>query len=275
MVYGCVLFSWDDISEYDLPAMIDYVLNVTNNNQLYYVGYSEGTLTMFARLASDQTFARKIRKFFALAPIGTLAHIKGLIESAAKKFMRPLRVLARFSAEFMPNNSLFRKMSKATCSINRIIEHCENLMFQMTGPATSQLNETRIPVYMTHLPAGTSTANLLHWAQMVNSQRIQKFDFGSTKANMRHYGTPTPPMFNLTLIKAPIYLYWSEADWLADKRDIQDGLLAVIPKEYIIENNELENFNHFDFIWGINAARQIYQPIIKTIKEDQKTMVLQ
>uniref|UniRef100_A0A915BVJ1 Lipase n=2 Tax=Parascaris univalens TaxID=6257 RepID=A0A915BVJ1_PARUN len=268
-------FTWDDISEYDLPAMIDYALNVTNERQLYYVGYSEGTLTMFAKLASDQSFTSKIRKFFALGPIGTVTYIKGLIRSAAKNFMRPLTVLARFSAEFMANDSLFRKMSKATCSLSQIVEHCENLMFQMTGPATSQMNQTRIPIYMTHLPAGTSTANLVHWAQMVNSRNVQKYDFGSKSANMRHYGSEKPPVFNLTLVNAPVYLYWSDADWLADKRDVEEGLLAVIPKRYIIENNQLQNFNHFDFIWGIRAAEEIYIPIINTIKDDHEIIVLQ
>lgn len=42
---------------------------------------------------------------------------------------------------------------------------------------------------MTHLPSGTSTANLLHWAQMVNSGKIQMYDYGSDEANRRHYGT--------------------------------------------------------------------------------------
>ncbi|VDK19416.1 unnamed protein product [Anisakis simplex] len=144
----------------------------------------------------------------------------------------------------------------------------------MTGPDTSQMNQTRIPVYMTHLPAGTSLANLVHWAQMVNAKRVQKYDLGSEEKNMMRYGTPTPPAYNLSLVNAPVYLYWSDADWLTDKRDIQDGLLAVIPKEYITENNELADFNHFDFIWGTHAAPQIYIPIINIIKDDQDTIGL-
>ncbi|MFH4974800.1 hypothetical protein AB6A40_001509 [Gnathostoma spinigerum] len=261
-------FTWDEISNFDLPAMIDYTLNVTSAPNLYYVGYSEGTLIMFAKLSTDPTFATKIRKFFALGPIGKIAHIRGLIKTAAMKFMRPLKIMVRVIPEFMPNDSLFKSMSKATCSIQPMMEHCENLMFQMTGPDTSQLDEARIPIYMTHLPAGTSTANLLHWAQMVKSKQLQMYDYGSREANIDNYGQPIPPPYNLSRVNAPVYLYWSAQDWLADKRDVEESLIAVIPKEFIIENNELVHFNHFDFIWGMNAPEKIYRPIIKIIEED-------
>ncbi|VDN24162.1 unnamed protein product [Gongylonema pulchrum] len=95
----------------------------------------------------------------------------------------------------------------------------------MTGPATTELNQTRIPVYMSHLPAGTSMANVLHWAQMVNSKMTQMYDYGSTSKNMKHYNSSSPPLYNLSRVNAPVYLYWSDKDWLADKQDIK----VIIP----------------------------------------------
>lgn len=47
--------------------------------------------------------------------------------------------------------------------------------------------QSRIPVYMSHLPAGTSIANVLHWLQMIISQSIQMYDHGSERENIEHY----------------------------------------------------------------------------------------
>lgn len=44
-----------------MDSMINYVLNTTGQHFLYYVGYSEGTLTMFAKLSIDQLFTQKVR----------------------------------------------------------------------------------------------------------------------------------------------------------------------------------------------------------------------
>lgn len=51
--------SWDEMAENDLEAMVDLVLARTNTTQLYYAGHSQGTLTMFSKLASDADFNHK------------------------------------------------------------------------------------------------------------------------------------------------------------------------------------------------------------------------
>lgn len=43
-------------------------------------------------------------------------------------------------------------------------------------------------VYMKHTPAGTSTQNMIHWIQMTQTTKMQKFDYGSTTENEKHYG---------------------------------------------------------------------------------------
>lgn len=43
-------FSWHEIGIYDLPAMIDYILNRTHQQQLIYTGYSQGGTAMLVLL---------------------------------------------------------------------------------------------------------------------------------------------------------------------------------------------------------------------------------
>jgi len=57
--------------------MIDYVLRVTNQSDLFYAGHSQGTIMGFAGFTFNQSLASHIRAFFALAPVTTVKNISG------------------------------------------------------------------------------------------------------------------------------------------------------------------------------------------------------
>lgn len=86
-------FSWAEMAKYDIPAMIDTVLNITGEKQLYYIGHSQGTLTMFSALSINEDLNRKIKAFFAIAPVGTIAHVKGLFRYLGDNMYNELEVV--------------------------------------------------------------------------------------------------------------------------------------------------------------------------------------
>lgn len=62
-------FSWFEMGIYDLPAIIDYILKVTGDPDLHYIGYSQGTTAFFVMGAKLPDYNRKIRDAHLMAPI--------------------------------------------------------------------------------------------------------------------------------------------------------------------------------------------------------------
>ena len=71
-----ILTSFDEMAKYDLPATIDYIQTITGQDQLVYIGHSQGTLIAFAAFSNNAELAKKISLFMALAPIYTIGNIK-------------------------------------------------------------------------------------------------------------------------------------------------------------------------------------------------------
>ncbi len=61
--FSLSFFSWDEMAEFDVPAMIDYIRDATGYEQIYYVGHSQGTQIAFAKLSSDLEFGKKVKIF--------------------------------------------------------------------------------------------------------------------------------------------------------------------------------------------------------------------
>ncbi|XP_063679029.1 lysosomal acid lipase/cholesteryl ester hydrolase-like [Bolinopsis microptera] len=124
---------------------------------------------------------------------------------------------------------------------------------------------SRIAIYESHSPAGTSTRNIVHWSQMVNAQKLQKYDYESVTKNMLHYGSPEPPLYDISGLSVPTVLVMGGNDWLGDPRD-QLWLIEQIGHK-VVEFLAIDHYNHLDFLWGIDAPKMVYHPMIEIMKK--------
>ncbi|PIO53797.1 hypothetical protein TELCIR_24854 [Teladorsagia circumcincta] len=103
---------------------------------------------------------------------------------------------------------------------------------------------------------------------MVKTGSVAMFDHGEAK-NLAAYGQKAPPAYefsNMNITKVPVYLFTGGNDRLADDDDIKGYLLPHIGSVVKL-NTHLPQYNHLDFIWGVQAAADVYKPIVSYIKD--------
>ncbi|XP_048194701.1 lysosomal acid lipase/cholesteryl ester hydrolase-like [Perognathus longimembris pacificus] len=258
-------FSFDEMAKFDLPASIDYVLNKTGQEQLYYVGHSQGTTIGFLGFSQIPELAQKIKMFYALAPLISL----DFSFSPAIKFSDVPDVAIEDICghnEFLPESGVSKWLSTHFCSHAILKELCGNFLFLLLGFDERNLNMSRVDVYVAHNPAGTSVQNVLHWKQLAKFHRFQAFDWGSSDKNYLHYHQPSPPKYNVKDMPVPTALWNGAQDSVADAGDVRTLLPQITNLLY---HKEIPDYNHMDFIWGLNAPWMVYDVMITLMKKYQ------
>lgn len=68
------------MGKYDLPAVIDFMLNKTNSSQIDYAGHSQGTTQFFVLTSVHPEYNQKVRVAALMAPIAYLDHSRGTVK---------------------------------------------------------------------------------------------------------------------------------------------------------------------------------------------------
>lgn len=77
------------------------------------------------------------------------------------------------------------------------------------------------------------------------------------------YFQETPPFYDPSLMELPVVIYSGGQDWLADPSDVN----KLTPQlKNIVKHKFIPEYNHLDFLWGINAKTVIYEDIVKHLK---------
>ncbi|XP_037949314.1 lipase 3-like [Teleopsis dalmanni] len=243
-------FSWHEIGVVDIAAMIDYILETTNEKQLHYAGHSQGTTVYFVLMSDRPEYNSKIKSAHMLAPCAFFGHgtspvfalFAPLIGTPGTLWESMLQDL-----ELMPQNKLINRMVDTSCGGAGIATHlCENMYLRFIGDGYQNTNISSMQLLLETHPAGSSSNQGIHYIQSHVSGKFRHYDMGEKK-NQQTYNQPTPPDYDLSQITAPTYLYSSQNDALCAPADV-DTLVAAMP--YLTEDYRIPDpsWNHLDFI---------------------------
>ncbi|XP_055469892.1 gastric triacylglycerol lipase isoform X2 [Psammomys obesus] len=257
-------FGFDEMAKYDLPATIDFIVQKTRQKKIHYVGHSQGTTIGFIAFSTNPTLAEKIKMFYALAPVATVIYLPIPLK-ALTVIPEPIVKIILGNKMFPPHNFLHQFLDHEVWS-RELIDHLwSNALSLIGGFDIKNLNVSRFDVYLAHNPSGTSVQNMLHWIQVARSAKFQAYNWGSPAMNMLHHNQRTPPEYDVSAMTVPIAVWNGGKDNLADPKDV-DMLLPKLSN--LVYHKEIPYYNHFDFIWGMDAPQEIYDEMLSMLAKD-------
>lgn len=268
----------------DLPAVIDHIRWVTRQSELSYIGHSQGTLQAFILLSEKPEYSQILKPIIMLAPVVDVTTIKDqarmLIENDELA-----KDLKKIGGPVFPHASLLELLPEVICS-KKVHYICENVVALFGGMNLPQLNITRLPVYFSYVPAGTSATNVLHYHQAIKNG-TRYYDHGE-EINKLLYGTENPPKIPWEKINSPyIAIFYGENDLFAGPEEVSNAKKLIKSKLIVqikTENSEAlfyflkapfwfeykvpdHLWSHMDFLWGKQAGEFVYSHILSMLKK--------
>ncbi|KAH8282129.1 hypothetical protein KR054_005724 [Drosophila jambulina] len=267
-------FTFHEMGKHDIPSTIDYILNFTGLSQLHYVGHSQGTVVFWIMASERPEYMSKIILMQALAPVAFLKHCRSPVVNFLAEWHLSVGLILKMIGvhEFLPKNEFISMFNRIICDETTITkEICSNVIFLTTGFDKQQLNETMLPVIVGHSPAGASTKQMQHYGQLNRAGVFRQYDYGWLR-NHWIYGNIEPPTYHLENVKAKVALYYGQNDWLAPPEDVEMlySRLPNVVTKFLVADKE---FNHLDFIWGIDARTLLWDQMLENMKSHENSVL--
>ena len=231
-------WSFEEMGTFDIPAIIDFIIEQTGQSKLSYVAHSMGTTQMFIGLSMlNDYYKEKLNLFVALAPPTRISNTQSVPLQMIAATIGPMSLLMEkmqmwnmFPPDYATDNAV-----ADFCDQN--LDYCVAMLKVFTDGDPSVDNFDRVKTYFTHIPSGSGYKNQLHFAQIINSAQFARYDFGRIE-NQKKYNQSTPPSYNLGGINGvPIAIFGGNSDLLVSVTDVdwlneQLGETPVWYKQY-------------------------------------------
>uniref|UniRef100_T1KPH7 Partial AB-hydrolase lipase domain-containing protein n=1 Tax=Tetranychus urticae TaxID=32264 RepID=T1KPH7_TETUR len=273
-------YSFADMGEYDLPAMVDYVIAKTEHDKIVYIGYSQGTQQMFTKLALDPAFADKLYLNINIAPIAFDGDPKGIVSLAPNERLFYL-ALGKYVGPVPPLLAETNAGLTAFCTVEINKPLCIAVYNYLFGPDRAMIDRKRFQVLTSQIDL-ISSKDALHNLQSMHFNQTRKYDYGRKK-NQEMYGSDDPPKYPFENI--PTYnlvLISGLNDYLASQIDVQklrnilrrrnctninDDCPDSNNRPYIDHVITYPHWSHTDIIFGNRAYEYAHSVIVRIIRD--------
>ncbi|XP_050361921.1 lipase 1-like [Nymphalis io] len=268
-------FSWDEIGNLDLPALVNFIIANTGQQKMHYIGHSQGTTTFLVLNSLRPEFNEKFISFQALAPSAYVEHNENKLREIMVQFESVLESVA-FSLGFGEAmggegwRQIFTALGLTLCNDQSFLQPL--CVFAILGAGEIEnFNKTMLPVIVGHNPAGAAIRQIIHYGQVLRFNRFARYNHANPLTNLAEYGSLTPPEYDLSRVTVPAYLHYGKNDAQSDYRDVLllgerlGNTIGVYPIER-------ETFNHFDFIWGGDVRTQLYDKLVDIMRSAERAL---
>lgn len=115
-----------------------------------------------------------------------------------------------------------------------------------------------------NIPGGSSTKNLSHWIQILQTQKLMQFDYRDEQLNIKHYGQKSPPLYDISQFKnysVESFVTNGKYDPFGSGKDFDFMMQQMGDLSRITVKNL--DFNHLDYIWSDEACKSLYPEVLK------------
>ncbi|XP_063695994.1 lipase 3-like [Culicoides brevitarsis] len=261
-------YSMHEMGTIDIPSMIDYILDVTAQKKLHYVGFSMGGTNFFIMTSSVPTVNEKISSAHLIAPATFLGNIpSSLIRQVAANapiIHADWELWGVQRLGFTPD--LFTSTVNAICGQSKFMQEiCKSTIVRVIGAEHGETDIDNLAESRKYYTDLASTQQVLQYFEMINTCKFIPMNYDNNEAkNLQHYGQHPPVEYDLSSISVPITIFYGTTDGLISLKDanILKERVSTIKEQYF-----MEKWNHLDMFLGKNVRIAIHDKILEDVQK--------
>ncbi|GLH11350.1 Lipase 3, partial [Gryllus bimaculatus] len=161
--------SWHEMGVYDIPACIDYILNATRQEKLFYVGHSMGNSVFFVALGLRPEYNAKIRLQLSFGPSaffhGAASAPLRIVTANADYIKVALNLFPTY--ELLPKTDAFIALNYEYCSDDSYFSKMCAVFFSWGVGALDLNNTTQLARQLARGISSTSALVPWHYTQIL------------------------------------------------------------------------------------------------------------